>query len=140
LLAHGPAALLAALQDDQDAAFAYGLVARSGLEHEDLLGTAPWDAALFQHGNYVPVTCSLVRRSAWELVGGYSAEGLLELGWEDMDFWLRLADAGRHAVQVRRIVGTYRVHGDSMSTIANRHAAALLAFMRERHPRLMAAT
>ena len=87
----------------------------------------------------MPVTCSLVRRSAWELVGGYSAEGLLELGWEDMDFWLRLAAAGQHGAQVRRIVGTYRVHGDSMSTVANRHAAALEAFMRERHPGLMGA-
>ena len=66
-----------------------------------------------------------MRRSAWELVGGYSAEGLLELGWEDMDFWLRLAAAGQHGAHIRRIVGTYRVHGDSMSTVTNRHAAAL---------------
>ena len=117
LLPHGPAALCAALSADPDAAFAYGVLARVGLDCEDLLGTSPWDPALFRHGNYVPVTCSLVRRSAWELVGGYSAEGLLELGWEDFDFWLRLTAAGRHAAHVRRIVGTYRVHGVSMSTV-----------------------
>ncbi len=137
LLPHGPAALIAALEADPAAAFAYGFLARAGLEREDLLGTAPWDPSLFRAGNYVPVTGSLVRRSAWELVGGYSAEGLLELGWEDMDFWLRLAAAGQHGAQTRRIVGTYRVHGESMSTVANRHAAALEAFMRERHPGLM---
>ena len=137
LLPHGPAALIAALEADPAAAFAYGFLARAGLEREDLLGTAPWDPSLFRAGNYVPVTGSLVRRSAWELVGGYSAEGLLELGWEDMDFWLRLAAAGQHGAQIRRIVGTYRVHGESMSTVANRHAAALEAFMRERHPGLM---
>ena len=95
LLPHGPASLYDALQSDPEAAFAYGLLARFGLECEDLLGTEPWDPALFRHGNYVPVTCSLVRRTAWELVGGYTAEGLLELGWEDMDFWLRLAGAGQ---------------------------------------------
>ena len=140
LLPHAPTALIAALEDDPAAAFAYGFLARSGLEREDLLGTAPWDPALFRAGNYVPVTGSLVRRSAWELVGGYSAEGLLELGWEDMDFWLRLAAAGQHGAQIRRIVGTYRTHGDSLSTVANRHAAALEGFMRERHPELMGAT
>lgn len=140
LLPHGPAALIAALHADPAAAFAYGYLARTGLEREDLLGTAPWDPSLFRAGNYVPVTGSLVRRSAWELVGGYSAEGLLELGWEDMDFWLRLAAAGQHGAQIRRIVGTYRVHGESLSTLANRHAAALEGFMRERHPELMGAT
>jgi GT2 family glycosyltransferase len=139
LLPHGPAALRDALQAAPDAAFAYGILARIGLEHEDLLGTSAWDPALFRHGNYVPVTCSLVRRSAWELVGGYTAEGLLELGWEDLDFWLRLADSGQHAAHVRRIVGTYRVHGVSMSTVTNIHAAALMTFLRERHPRLMSA-
>ena len=140
LLPHGPAALIAALHADPAAAFAYGYLARTGLEREDLLGTAPWDPSLFRAGNYVPVTGSLVRRSAWELVGGYSAEGLLELGWEDMDFWLRLAAAGQHGAQIRRIVGTYRVHGESLSTLANRHAAALEGFLRERHPDLMGAT
>ena len=138
VLPHGPVALYDALQADPAAAFAYGFLARFGLEYEDLLGTPPWDPALFRLGNYVPAT-SLVRRSAWELVGGYSADGLLELGWEDMDFWLRLADAGQHAAHVRRIVGTYRVHGVSMSTVTHRHATALMEFLRERHPRLMGA-
>lgn len=138
LLPHGPAALREALEADREAAFAYGFLARFGLECEDLLGTSPWDPALFKHGNYVPVTCSLVRRSAWELAGGYSAEGLLELGWEDLDFWLRLVAAGQHAAHVRRIVGTYRVHGVSMSTVTNSHAGALMTFLRERHPLLMA--
>jgi len=139
LLPHAPASLAAALEADAAAAFAYGFVARSGPEGDALLGTAPWDPALFRHGNYIPVSCSLVRRTAWQRAGGYSADGLLELGWEDMDFWLRLAEAGEHGVQVRRIVGSYRVHGDSMSTVTNVHAAALMAFMRERHPDLMGA-
>ncbi len=137
LLPHGPASLYRALQSDPGAAFAYGLLARFGLECEDLLGTEPWDPLLFRYGNYVPVTCSLVRRTAWELVGGYTAEGLLELGWEDMDFWLRLAGAGQRAAHVRRMVGAYRVHGVSLSTVANRHAPALMQFLRERHPGLM---
>ncbi len=43
LLPHGPAALHRALEADPEAAFAYGLLARVGLERQDLLGTAPWD-------------------------------------------------------------------------------------------------
>jgi hypothetical protein len=38
---------------------------------------------------------------------------------------------------VRRIVGTYRLHGVSMSTVTNQHAAALMEFLRERHPSLL---
>jgi GT2 family glycosyltransferase len=131
--------LLAALEADAEAAFAYGLVARSGLDEEDLLGTEPWDPGLFRHGNYIPVTCSLLRRSAFDRAGGYCADGLLELGFEDLDFWLRLAELGAHGVQVRRIVGTYRVHGESMSTVTNAHAPALLEFLRARHPATLSA-
>ena len=135
LLPHGPAALIAALEADPEAAFAYGMLARVGLEREDLLGTAPWDPALFRHGNYVPVTCSLVRRSAWELVGGYSAEGLLELGWEDMDFWLRLAAAGQHArprAAHRRHLPRARRVDEHRRRIATPPRS--MAFLRERHP------
>jgi GT2 family glycosyltransferase len=139
VLPHGPVALRDALRDDPEAAFAYGFVARSGLESEDLLGTSAWDPLLFRGGNYVPVTSSLVRRSAWERSGGFSADGLLELGWEDRDFWMRLAGAGERGAHVRRIVATYRVHDDSMSTLTNAHAAAIEAFLVERHPRLMGA-
>jgi glycosyltransferase involved in cell wall biosynthesis len=136
LLPHGPAALMSALETDPEAAFAYGLIARYGFGPDELLGTSPWNPALFRDGNFVPAT-ALVSRSAWELVGGYCSDGLLALGWEDMDFWMRLAEAGQHGVQVRRIVGSYRVHGVSMTTVTNVHAAALMAFMRERHPGLM---
>jgi hypothetical protein len=139
LLPHGPATLHHVLEADPNAAFAYGLLARFGLECEDLMGTSPWDPELFRHGNYIPVTCSLVRRSAWELVGGFGSESLLELGWEDMEFWLRLAESGQHGAHARRIVGGYRMHGASMSTVTNRHADALMAFLRERHPGLMGA-
>ena len=139
VLPHGPPALLRALDADVQAAFAYGFVARAGLEREDLLGTEPWDPRRFRHGNYIPVTCSLVRRSAWERAGGYTAEGLLELGFEDLDFWLRLAALGEHAAHVRRIVGCYRVHGESMSSLADAHAPALLEFLRARHPAMMSA-
>ena len=135
LLPHGLVALHEELAPD--AAFAYGLLARFGTDFEDFQGTEPWDPMLFRHGNYVPLSCSLIRHSAWELVGGYTADGLLELGWEDMDFWLRLADAGQHATHVRRIVGAYRVRAGSMTAIADAHAPALMAFMRERHPHLL---
>ena len=102
----------------------------------DLLGTAPWDPALFRHGNYVPV--SVLARAAVRLaarrrlfrrgpagarVGGH---GLLAAA--------RAAAIGT-ARRYAALSGTYRVHGDSISTIANRHAGALQAFMRAAAPR-----
>ncbi len=87
----------------------------------------------------MPVTCSLVRRSAWERGRRVLGRGTARARLGGLDFWLRLAAAGAHGAHVRRIVGSYRVHGESMSTVANRHAAALMEFLRERHPATMGA-
>ena len=49
-----PPPLYDALQGIPEAAFAYGFVARCGLEHEDLLGTEAWDPALFRPATTSP--------------------------------------------------------------------------------------
>ena len=56
---------------------------------------------------------TLFRKSLWEKVGGYR-EGLA--GYEDWDFWLRLAYAGAEINIVREYLFFYRKHGKSMIT------------------------
>lgn len=61
-----------------------------------------------------PSVCALLRKSAWQAVGGYS-EGM-HLGMEDWDFWSRLAHKGLYGAAVQIPVFRYVRHGKTMST------------------------
>ena len=57
-------------------------------------------------------TCALYRRELWEEVGGYDEHKPLS-GWEDWDFWLRVATHGGTFVHLSKIGFDYRVRPDS---------------------------
>ena len=59
-----------------------------------LVSDLPWQQDLFKGGNYIDAM-ALVRREAWEAIGGYTH---IPGGWEDFDFWCGLIDAGWHEV------------------------------------------
>jgi glycosyltransferase involved in cell wall biosynthesis len=56
---------------------------------------------------------ALVRRTAFEAVGGYDAS--MRDGCEDWDFWLRLVEAGHHGAIIPEVLFYYRRHAASMS-------------------------
>jgi glycosyltransferase involved in cell wall biosynthesis len=56
---------------------------------------------------------ALVRRSAFESVGGYDEE--MRQGCEDWDLWLRLVEAGHAGTIVPEVLFFYRRRADSMS-------------------------
>lgn len=126
------AKLAAALEDDPDAAFAYGIIGQEGAP--GLLSYLPWDTERLTKGNYIDAM-AMVRRRTFDEVGGYDQEFSL-LGLEDFEFWLRLASHGRHGAFVPQIVGTYRVHTTSRQHMVNLEAEPLLARMRMLHPNL----
>jgi GT2 family glycosyltransferase len=74
----------------------------------------------------------IIRKSAWEAVGGYSH---IDEGWEDYDFWLKFVDAGLTPGYVPEILCRYRVHGRSRTAteayIAHEQLKLIMAF---RHP------
>lgn len=84
---------------------------------------------------------ALVRRSAFEAVGGYD-ESMRE-GCEDWDFWLRLVEAGHAGHIIPEVLFYYRRRADSMSrvmldpsayrrpleTLVGKHAAAYRAHL-----------
>jgi glycosyltransferase involved in cell wall biosynthesis len=49
------------------------------------------------NGNFISNTSALIRRSAFEQIGGYNEERIL-IGLEDYNLWLRLAHAGHEIV------------------------------------------
>ncbi|GBR04861.1 glycosyltransferase [Acetobacter oeni LMG 21952] len=74
---------------------------RHGLGHADL-----WDPIRLREANYIDVT-SLVRKSAFETVGGFSH---IEEGWEDYDFWMKFVRADLDVGFLPEILCKYRVH------------------------------
>ncbi len=91
-----------------------------------------WEVAAFSlermmRGNYIDA-CAVFRRSAWESVGGYD-ERMPAMGWEDWDFWLRLALRRWGFRHVPEVLFEYRVRSGSMISSANARGAELLAYM-----------
>jgi predicted dithiol-disulfide oxidoreductase (DUF899 family) len=61
----------------------------------------------------------------------------VQYGWEDYDFWCRLAEYGAYGVQVPETLADYRVHRNSMlhtTTEVRDHKNDLVADLTRRHP------
>lgn len=95
------------------------------------------DKAAMVASNHVPVT-ALIRRHAWEAVGGYSTD---LSRYHDWDFWLSLLDRGSGFVHVDDIGFDVRERADSLSDRSSKDVAQLeaaFAAVHARHPALVA--
>jgi len=99
-----------ALLDETGAAYVYPTIEVFGNRTEQI-GLLSYDPAYFQCGNYIDAM-AMVRKAAWIAVGGYGA--LDPPGYEDYDFWCKLAEKGMHGARLPEVVARYRAHGDSM--------------------------
>jgi glycosyltransferase involved in cell wall biosynthesis len=114
------------------AAFAHPEIREFGTRGE-VFGIEPYSTLRLQRGNYIDAM-ALVRKSAWALVGGYDH---VQYGWEDYDFWCKLAEFGAFGVQVPEVLADYRVHRQSMlhtTTEIRDHKNDLIADLQQRHP------
>lgn len=116
LLPRGMSKLVAALEDDPDAAFSYGIIEKFDASGPlGLESWLDWDPERLRHGNYIDAM-ALIRRPALESVGGYPTQRTLA-GWEDFALWISIAEAGMRAVRVPDFVGRYRISQHSMLSI-----------------------
>lgn len=128
--------LTEALEDDREAAFAYGL-----LETFDINGPVgvaswlDWDPVRLRYGNYIDAM-ALIRRSALEAVGGYSTDTAFAGGWEDFALWVALADAGFKGIRVPDFVARYREAPHSMVALTNVDTSATWAALIRAYPSL----
>ncbi len=123
---------LAAIEES-GAAFAYPTMQRFG-GADDIFANLPYDPIRLAPGNYIDAT-ALVRLAAWAAIGGY--HDIRPTGWEDFDFWCRLAEAGFFGVHVDQPLVRYRVHQTSMlRTVTNieDNLRTLRGKMRRLHP------
>ena len=124
-----------ACHSDQRCAVIHSLVRVSPEAGSDdprvLVSDLPWQQDLFKGGNYIDAM-ALVRREAWEAIGGYTH---IPGGWEDFDFWCGLIDAGWHGVLCPQVLATYTSHTSSMrAESTTREERRLSRLLQERHP------
>lgn len=90
-----------------------------------------WAKDQLAKGPYIDAM-ALVRKSAWQRVGGYTH---LDGGWEDYDFWCKLAEADALVCYVPELLCRYRVHKTSMLRLdAVKNYDRLYNLISLRHP------
>ena len=78
-------------------------------------------------GNFID-TCALFRKKLWEEVGGYD-EQMPWTGWEDWDFWLRVANRQGTFVHLAKVGFDHCVRNDSLGLEAHEHRLDLLNYI-----------
>ena len=122
------AAMHQALESDQDAAYAYGVMHFFGDWGGEvrLPGYDPYRLL------YRPIVgwLGLIRRAAWKEAGGFDPE---LLGFEDWDFTLSAIERGWHGRRLDRVVLDYRKHGHSGLEQDRRRYRELYRRLRDKH-------
>jgi hypothetical protein len=128
--------LKAALEENPEAAFAYGIIQKFDASGPvGLESWLDWDPERLLYGNYIDAK-AMIRRSALEAVGGYPDEQALA-GWEDFALWLAIAEAGMGGIRVPDFIGRYRVSQYSMLSITGvDHSTAWNTLLRK-YPKTM---
>lgn len=117
---------------ESGAAFVYPQIRKFG-ESDEVIGTLPYHPVNLVSGNYIDAM-ALIAKAAWAAVGGYEN---VRLGWEDYDFWCRLAERGLWGLDAGAVLAEYRVHGQSMLNTVTDIAGnrrKLVADFERRHP------
>ncbi len=125
---------LLALAETADCAFAYSTIRQFG-DLDTPISVGPFDPAALVRGNYIDAM-ALVARWAWSAAGGYY-DNPGAIGWEDFDFWCRLAELGQFGVWHPEPLCLYRAHGGSMTNRRTEQEAnkrALVPLLERRHP------
>jgi glycosyltransferase involved in cell wall biosynthesis/uncharacterized protein YbaR (Trm112 family) len=123
--------LLAAIKAS-GAAYVYPTVQHFGASSA-LISSAPYDPQRFVAGNYIDAM-ALVSKEAWAMIGGFVH---VRFGWEDYDFWCRLAEIGLAGEWRDEILADYRVHSQSMmkvQTTVSDNYSRLRTDFKKRHP------
>jgi hypothetical protein len=116
-----------------DASFAYCYLEKFG-KTSCLQNTKPWNPATLRYGNTIDAMV-LLRKKVWEYLNGYSTNETMRLGWEDFEFWFKIARAKGWGLLVPEILARYRVHRSSMlQTTTNPNADKLWAYLRSNYP------
>lgn len=94
----------------------------------------PFSLKRLLHENCL-IVASVFRKDMWEYVGGYD-ETMVD-GYEDWEFWIRLAGVGARASTIQEPLFWYRKHGKSMMDKARQNHEHIVKHIRVMHRRLL---
>jgi glycosyltransferase involved in cell wall biosynthesis len=127
-------ALMSAMQSQANAAVAYCDFEFFGLE-DHAIKACPWNVRKLLYRNYI-VSGSLIKKSVFDEVGGYSADVNTKTSFEDWDLWLSVAEKGYKGVYVPQTLYRYRLHGKGRNAEALKKRPELEKILAIRHPSL----
>jgi glycosyltransferase involved in cell wall biosynthesis len=122
--------LEAVLDGDDTKAFAHCWAHVFG-DYEAIWATRPFNRYQLLLSNSV-VGCVMLRKTAWDAVGGY--DETMREGNEDWDLWIRLTEAGFANGQIMEPLFWYRKHGVTMSVETEARFEAALVSLSQRLP------
>lgn len=99
-----------------EVAYAYAQVRWFGDEERVFL-SRPFSPKAMVSGTFISL-CSLIRREAFEAVGGW--DPTWRLGLEDYEFWIRMLYHGYHGLLVPEPLLRYRRHGPTRNSLDRR--------------------
>ncbi|WP_353777934.1 glycosyltransferase [Winogradskyella sp. 3972H.M.0a.05] len=95
-----------------------------------LVTIGEFDISRLIYKNYIDA-CVLLRKAAWESVGGYDGE-MPVMGYEDWDINMRLFFKGWQFQYINDLAFDYRVREDSMLQNSNKNRDMLIEYMFEK--------
>jgi len=116
------------LEGHPDVAVFYGKPHFIGDTTDRLFPTRAFDLPSLLVNNYIDL-CAVVRKAAWESVGGFDENRLL-IGQEDWEFWIRLGGHGWGFHFDDKLSFDYRIRPGSLSTKVRRDEMANYIFER----------
>jgi glycosyltransferase involved in cell wall biosynthesis len=123
---------VAVLDSNPFVGFVYSHIQHFGLQ-TDLFTLPEFDAETLVHADNIVCVCSLVRRAAWQQVGGYRED---VAGYEDWDFWVACVEKGWRGHRIPEPLFYYRKHGVSALSQSNHKRDQLIARIVTGHPDL----
>jgi glycosyltransferase involved in cell wall biosynthesis len=124
---------VAFLEKNPEAAFAYTEMQLFGEVSEEQRNSRfamDYSFKKLKTVQFIPY-CNLLRKSAWEAVGGYK-----KVNYEDWEFPLSLGEAGYRGGFIDKRLLLYRKHGDSLVEYYKKDRLRNVLNIRKMHPRL----
>lgn len=105
--------------------------------HVQLFGNENWIWETLEYNYYKLLFenhisyCSLVRKKAWENIGGYNPNMIY--GYEDWDFFINLGKHGWYGQLIPETLFNYRKHGSGLYKIASEKKELLIKQIKKNH-------
>lgn len=123
---------LKTLRENTKACVAYGNPVFIGDSTARNFKTRAFDINSILLENYID-TCSVTRKSAWELVGGMDEASEL-IGYEDWEFWIHLYKKGCEFIYLDKAMFEYRVEEKSlMGRLPNESFLKAIEYIFKKH-------